>query len=257
MEKIFVYDGKEFSKSELEKRFNDYETNYERDPDQRLKPVIDMIEGEKVLDVGCAGGEISKQISKKKIQVHGIDILEESIQIAKQFNSTDNTTFEVRDLLLEPFPPESFDCVIFLETIEHVDNPMQYLKEFFRILKPGGCVMISTPNATSLKNILYALSYNKKNKQKKIIEEIKTEQKNTGTQLEHIFNWDFPTLVRLIDKSGFEVVEHVFARSGPIIIPFFGKRIEIIKVNSNFLKKFPTLMTTHVIKARKPINQTF
>ena len=251
MEKSFVYDGKNISREDLQKAFNKGEKEFSKNPDQRLLPVLRMLEGKEILDVGCANGGISKRIANMNFKVHGIDVLESSIRIAKEFNSTPNTSFEVRDLMKNYFEENSFDCVIFLETIEHVENPAQYLKEFHRILRPNGCVILSTPNATSLKNILYALSYRKKEKQKIIIKEIHMEPPSTGTQLEHIYNWDFPTLVRLLDRCGFDISDHAFGRSGPIIIPFFKKKIEIIKLNSKILKGWEPLMTTHIIKAKK------
>lgn len=140
-----------------------------------------------------------------------------------------------------------------METIEHVENPSQFLKEFHRILKPKGSLITSTPNATSLKNLFYALSYRKKEKQHKITKEISVEPKRTGTQLEHIYNWDFPVLIRLLDRCGFDYVDHKFAGVSPIVVPFFGKKIQIIKPNSKFLGKFGPLMTTHVIKAQKRV----
>ncbi len=84
-----------------------------------------------------------------------------------------------------------------------------------------------------------------------MIKKITSESENTGTQLKHIYNWDFPTLVRLLDRCGFDVIDNGFARSGPIIIPFFGKKIRIIGMNSRILNKFPSLKTTLVFKAKK------
>jgi len=249
-EKSYVYDGKKYSKTEMQKIFGKSK-NAEEDISQRFVQALNMIEGRDVLDVGCAAGSYTKQIAEKGFRTLGIDVLESSIEIAKDFNSTTNASYEVRDLLKKPFPENSFDCITFLETIEHVENPAGYLKEFYRILRPNGCLVLSTPNATSLKNILYALSYRKKKKRLKLAKEIATEQKHTGTQLEHIFNWDFPVLVRLLDLCGFEHVDHSFARSGPIIVPFFGKRREIIKKDSTFLKFAMPLMATHIIKSRK------
>ena len=140
---------------------------------------------------------------------------------------------------------------MFLETIEHVENPALFLKEFHRILNPNGFLILSTPNATSLKNLFYAMSYRKEEKQKKIVKEIVVEPKKTGTQLEHIYNWDFPVLARLLDRCGFVCVENKFAGSGPISVPIFGKKVRIIGENSKVLRKFKPLMNTHVIKAKK------
>lgn len=245
----YVYDGREYSRADLEDVFS-LDKSFEKEG-QRVVLAVELVEGEKILDVGCASGTITKKIAEKNHKVLGIDVLKNSIEIANDFNSHPNATYEERDLLKSPFPEKSFDCVLFLETIEHVENPALFLKEFHRILRPNGYLILSTPNATSLKNIFYALSYRKKEKQKNIIKDILVEPKNTGTQLEHIYNWDFPVLVRLLDRCGFDCVENKFAGSGPISVPIFGKKIQIINKNSRLLNYFQPFMKTHVIKAKK------
>lgn len=247
----YYYDGINYTREELAKRFENGQKLQNQTPDERGKISLSMVEGEKVLDVGCAAGIQSLTLAKMGFTVHAIDVLEESIKIAKEFNSSPKITYEVRDILKQSFPEKSFDCIIFLETIEHVENPALFFREFHRILKDGGHLIVSTPNSTSLKNTLYALSYRKKHKQNKLIKEFTSELKNTGTQLEHIYNWDFPTLGRLLYKCGFDITDNGFARSGPIIIPFFGKKIKIISMNSRILNKFPSLKTTLVFKAKK------
>ena len=169
-DKFYFYDGRKFTKKELHDKFDKIES--ENKLGTRFKTTLKMIEGKDVLDVGCAAGHLTRHIAKKGFRVHGIDVLEDSIQIAEEFNKFPNTTYEVRDLITNPLPSESFDCITFLETIEHVENPAGFLKEFNRILRPNGVLIISTPNATSLKNILYALSYKRKEKREKIINEI-------------------------------------------------------------------------------------
>ena len=250
-EKTYIYDGNEHSKEEMEKLVKISSESLKKNESPRFRETLRMLEGEKILDVGCASGSVSKYIAELGYKVHGIDVLETSIDIAKEFFNHENTTYEVRDIIKDPFPDNSFDCILFLETIEHVENPADFFKEFHRILKPKGCLILSTPNATSLKNMLYALSYRKRNKRDSIIKEITSEQKHTGTHLEHIYNWDFPVLVRLLDMCGFETVDHKFTGGGPINISLLGKRIQLIKRDSNIFRNFEPLMTTHVIKARK------
>ena len=254
MKKSYFYDGMYFTRKELEDYFKQGEEQNRKNPDERLIKTLKMIEGKDVLDVGCAGGGLALQIAHRSFNVHAIDILEESIKIAKEFSNRPNITYEVRDVLKQTFPPDSFDCITFLETIEHVENPAVYLREFYRILRPSGHIVLSTPNATSLKNMFYALSYRKKEKRLKVVKEISSELKKTGTQLEHIYNWDFPTLVRLLDRCGFELVDHTFARSGPIVVPFFTRKIVIIKPHSKILDNFESLKTTHIMKAQKRPN---
>lgn len=249
-EKIYIYDGKTYSKTEIEPLVKVDEKNSQRISERGFY-TLKMVEGKNILDIGCSTGSLSKCLALSGKKVHGIDVLETAIEIAKDFNYDPNIIYEVRDFLKQPFPENSFDCILFTETIEHVDNPAQYLKEFYRILKPEGYLILSTPNATSLKNIMYALSYRKKEKRQKISKEISQEPKRTGTQLEHIYNWDFPTLVRLLDRCGFGIADHMFMRSGPIVIPFFGRKIQVIKTESEILRRFEPLMANMIIKARK------
>lgn len=255
MEKIYQYDDKSFTYDELKKYFEAYaEKHKNRKKSVRWPETLRLIEGNRILDFGCWKGSQTFTIGQLGCdEVIGIDSRKSDIEIANDFFKLPNIKYEVRDIFTNPFPSDYFDCVVFTEVIEHVENPIKYLKEFWRILKPGGFLILSTPNATSLKNIFYALSYRKKTKRKKIINEITNEPLQTGTHLEHIFNWDFPTLVRLIMKSGFTIYDHSFATSGPIVLSIFGKKIELIKGNSQFLKFIPTLMVHHIIKAQKPV----
>jgi SAM-dependent methyltransferase len=48
------------------------------------------------------------------------------------------------------FPPESFDVVTMIEFVEHVPDPVRFLAESARLLRPGGLLYITTPNANSL-----------------------------------------------------------------------------------------------------------
>jgi 2-polyprenyl-3-methyl-5-hydroxy-6-metoxy-1,4-benzoquinol methylase len=255
MEKQYEYDGKIFTFKELKKYFKNYAAkNKNRKKSTRWPETLKIIEGDRVLDFGCWKGSQTYTIGELgSNEVIGIDTRQSDIDIANDFFKLPNITYEVRDIFTNPFPDSYFDCIVFTEVIEHVENPIDYLREFFRILKPGGFLILSTPNATSLKNFLYAISYRKKEKREKILSDISNEDKHTGTHLEHIFNWDFPTLARLIITAGFRINHHSFMRSGPIRISLFGKKIELIQGESKILKFVPTLMVHHLIKAQKPI----
>ena len=251
MKNTFIYDGQVFTRKQIETRNSEVLEVYRNNSNQRISECLKLVEGNEILDVGCNDGTISRCLAERGYTVTGIDVLQSMIEIAKEFNQVSGTVFEVRDFLKDPFPPQSFDCIIILETIEHVLDPTLYLREFHRILRSNGKLIISTPNATSLKNLLYALSYRKKSKQKKLVKDISSEPRATGTQLEHVYNWDLPTLVRLLNRNGFDVVYTKFLTAGPIVLPFFRKKIRLIKGNSKILDKFETLKSTQILKCRK------
>lgn len=183
---------------------------------------IQMVEGDVVLDVGCGAGSFAHHIATKVSKVVAIDILESSIEIAKDFFSLPNIEFIAGDLFQLDFPDTSFDCILFLETIEHVDNPVKYLNEFHRILKPNGCLIISTPNAVSLLNIAINCYLFVPKALRLIVEGINKEPRNTSTHLDHIYLWNFETLYRLLNRNGFIYDNPAFTGFWPVsltIIP--------------------------------------
>lgn len=107
---------------------------------------------EKILDVGCGGGAFSL-ILKQELnarELYGIDISEERVRLA---NSNGVQAFQ-RDTDCEDFPFEDnfFDAVFALEHIEHLYNPDHALDEVYRVLKPEGFFVLSTPNLASIYN---------------------------------------------------------------------------------------------------------
>lgn len=58
-----------------------------------------------------------------------------------------------------PYAGGSFDAVACIEGVEHLENPHHTLRELARVLRPGGCLVISTPNPTSVKSRLRFLLY--------------------------------------------------------------------------------------------------
>jgi ubiquinone/menaquinone biosynthesis C-methylase UbiE len=215
--KKYIYDGREWSVEEIKQLLKP-----QRRLPSRAKATLQMIEGNIVLDVGCGVGFFAHQIASKASKVVAIDSLETSIEIAKDFLSLPNIDFLVGDLFQLKFAGSSFDCILFLETIEHVENPAAFLKEFYRLLKPRGFLIISIPNALSYQNIiLNAFLYlSRTGRQRTKV--INTEKPETGTQTDHIYSWDFDTLYRLLCRCGFTYVDHTFAGFWPVSINIRG-----------------------------------
>jgi glycine/sarcosine N-methyltransferase len=108
----------------------------------------------RVLDVGCATGELALALSKKGHQVEGIDLDEKMIELAREKTKRSglNTGFFIKDMIKigEDFSPKSFDAVLCLgNTLVHLENP-EKLKEVFMgfhmVLKSGGILMAQLVN---------------------------------------------------------------------------------------------------------------
>jgi 2-polyprenyl-3-methyl-5-hydroxy-6-metoxy-1,4-benzoquinol methylase len=101
--------------------------------------------GQWILDVGCGRGEIARTCARMGATAVGLDYSVAAVRIAKQ----DGTSSVVQaDAARLPFPSCSFDKTAFVEILEHLDDAHleSALCEIRRVLKPGGCVVGSTPN---------------------------------------------------------------------------------------------------------------
>jgi 2-polyprenyl-3-methyl-5-hydroxy-6-metoxy-1,4-benzoquinol methylase len=97
-----------------------------------------------VLDVGCGSGANSLRLAQKGHRVHGVDVSE----IAIRHYCSHGFDGRVADVEVGlDYPAASFDCVFCSEVIEHMTSPGIVASEMNRILKPGGLLVISTPNS--------------------------------------------------------------------------------------------------------------
>jgi 2-polyprenyl-6-hydroxyphenyl methylase/3-demethylubiquinone-9 3-methyltransferase len=103
-----------------------------------------------VLDVGCGGGFLSNALAQAGCQVTGVDLSEQSLHVAKKYDVTKNVTYLKADAYALPFEPSSFDAVCVMDFLEHIENPLQVIKEAARVLKPGGLFFYYTFNRSFL-----------------------------------------------------------------------------------------------------------
>jgi len=106
----------------------------------------DSTETPRILDIGCCTGKALKLFSNvKDLELHGIDIRDEGVE-----------GIEFRECNLEkdsiPYPDNYFDYIYSKSVLEHVFNTDNFLSETMRVLKPGGTVVLLTPDWVSCMN---------------------------------------------------------------------------------------------------------
>ena len=99
-----------------------------------------------VLDVGCGAGFLSNELALAGHKVTGIDLSESSLAVAHRYDKTQTVTYTVANAFELPFPDESFDVLCAMDFLEHVEDPAKVIKEFSRVLKPGGKFFFHTFN---------------------------------------------------------------------------------------------------------------
>lgn len=109
--------------------------------------IFDKEKRGKVLDIGCGNGDYAFNLHKM-----GFDVLAGDMDV-NRFQYKDQIKFQkcnVTETL--PFDNNSFDFIVLAEVVEHFKNPYDVIQELHRILKPGGTLVLSTPNILNLKS---------------------------------------------------------------------------------------------------------
>ena len=113
--------------------------------------VAAMIEGKanplRVIDVGCGTGHLLLALGNRlqqPLRLYGLDFSDSAIRRSKQL--VPNAEFVVASVYEIPSPDDNFDVITCTETMEHLERPKEALEEMFRVLKPGGHLVVTVPD---------------------------------------------------------------------------------------------------------------
>ena len=106
----------------------------------------EFVQGKNVLDIACGEGYGSNLLAETAEMVKGVDIDESTITKAKNKYGRKNLSFVTGSVEKIPFDASSFDVVTSFETLEHISAHDTMLTEIKRVLRPGGVLLISTPD---------------------------------------------------------------------------------------------------------------
>jgi ubiquinone/menaquinone biosynthesis C-methylase UbiE len=103
---------------------------------------------EQILEIGCGRGFYEQFLGTiyPKVKLTGVDLKESYLNIARHTVKSKNVTFLNADATQLPFKANTFDRIIATEVLEHIPNDLGVLSELYRVVKPGGIVMITVPN---------------------------------------------------------------------------------------------------------------
>ncbi len=192
-----------------------------------------------IVDVGTNDGQAYYKfgIGKDKIFI-GIDV---SHSLLKQFGEKipDQTALQADGGCL-PLRDDSVDFLFCTETLEHLPDPDEAVHEFLRVLKPGGCLMIQSPNAHRVRNLnlfhiltLFGSLFSDVILQKKIVHENTWYNATT-------YHWDFSIqdYQRMIQNRGARILE---LRGCGFFFPesLLSSRRDLFRMKERFFRSIP------------------
>jgi len=108
-----------------------------------------ILEGKRILDVGCGGGILSESLALEGATVVGIDLAEAGLEVAKLHLLESGLDIDYQSISAEDLAEketESFDVIACLEMLEHVPDPSLVIEACSKLVKPQGQVFFSTIN---------------------------------------------------------------------------------------------------------------
>ena len=193
---------------------------------QVIEHVLDVAPDHCVVEVGCGAGNLILHAASCASRAIGVDISLAALRFC-QHRASDAGLGSVLFLLASgsalPLLNDYADRIIFVEVIEHLERPQQFLSELYRILKPGGQVFITTPNCRSLWPILeWALD--RLNLTPKMVDE------------QHVSRFVPSSLAAAVQSAGFQVAQlGTFYTYSPLLQFLFSSlanRLVIRELNS-------------------------
>ncbi len=145
----------------------------------------ECLNDKRILDIGCSTGLLLNHLSLEGWETVGVEICKDSAQYARDhfdLSIHDKTLFECN------FPDDYFPVIHFSHVIEHVPGPADFLKEVYRILKPGGYIIVTTPNVDGLFAKIFRRNWRL-------------------AQTDHLFLFSKRNLTVLLEQCGFEILK--------------------------------------------------
>ena len=233
----YLVNGKELSADQCRALFAGIRLS-----DRQMK-VLERIEGNLIIDVGCYTGVFVHEASRRfpDKTVIGIDYFEDNLRIARLLYPDIQDRFRRMSIYRLEIPDASVDCITLQEVLEHLEGAALALKEVNRVLKQGGVLVVSVPNPFYLWRIATFVCFEISNAMRRwrgrpprlnpevLCENIEWDR--------HVYAWTPQTLLTLLAVNGFMYVDHCYESRVPdrfrrwflTVLPFLGPT-QILKV---------------------------
>lgn len=159
----FVFCSRIPTDNEILTHYHNYPIGYGTDSKITIKRINELLDEfekfrkiNKLLDVGCGPGLFLIEAKKRGWEVFGTEYTDKQLEYLKKKGIT-ALKGKLND---KSFENENFDVIISSEVLEHINNPIEEIKNFHRLLRKGGLLYITTPNFNAIERFLLKGDYN-------------------------------------------------------------------------------------------------
>jgi SAM-dependent methyltransferase len=135
-----------------------------------------------VLDIGCAAGRVLLHLKQRGWRCNGVEISPAG-EYARRERGLDVTSLSLEE---NNFSSNSFDVILASHLIEHLNDPASFVREAYRLLKPGGHLFVTTPNIAGFQARLFRGRWR-------------------SAIFDHLYLFSIKTLKALLAKAGFKI----------------------------------------------------
>jgi len=159
--------------------------------------------GGRLLDIPAGEGALARRLARVGYQVSCADLYPEIFKADE---------FEIKQADLDgqlPYKDASFDCVVCIEGLEHIENPANAIREFSRLVRQGGTLVVSVPNIMNIEErfkwLISGHTSHFKPLTAGVLETIRKDHPNTEEVALHVNPIGYSEIRYLLEKNGFEL----------------------------------------------------
>jgi ubiquinone/menaquinone biosynthesis C-methylase UbiE len=157
---------------------------------------LTSVQGKRILEIACGRGGFANLLASRGGIVSGADFSGTALRIAADKHACDRnghldlTQADAENL---PYAEASFDVVVSCETIEHLANPLNSLREMARVCRNGGLLYLTTPNYCNAMGLYY------------IYAKIRGRRSTPGADQPFDRVFLFPQIRRMLRRAGWKI----------------------------------------------------
>jgi SAM-dependent methyltransferase len=162
----------------------------------RVLSLLPKVPGARLLDVGAGEGYFCRLAAERGYAVEACDRSPELFRAPE-------VPFHRGDLNRAiPLPDQSFDCVVSIEVLEHLENQASFMSEVLRVTKPGGRLILTTPNILSLPSRWHFFLYGFTDCAPRPL-----DPRCPDLSMQHVSPIGLPQILFLLERFGGELVD--------------------------------------------------